>query len=226
MKISLDYQVEKIYHNSAFSMALYIGYLSSRMMDFYDLAWKNEVFSIQEYNGSLDATLSFPRNWDGLLAVVRDNCLCSEQLETYQRKAQYVFDEVDQTLIGEGRISNVLSYMKIVYTPQDTPVPAVTTACWSERGTVYSCEDRAAFIQNGGELIDFLASSEYSDIESYFIEEYEIEDNQIAFATLLFDAKIGKKKITHEELSHFLEQCRNPQMVYAAITNYGVCGSQ
>ena len=144
MKNKLDLKnFEHIYDSCLLTMSCYITSLSKAETDFYDFAWKDDIFYFQSFDGS-DGAIYFDVKNKQIIGVFRKNT--SSRISMYPKfEIASFFEEVPCDIYEKAR-NHLFRCMNLEFVepkrlfskPKTITVPVITTALWSEKENIYS----------------------------------------------------------------------------------------
>jgi len=182
MKHKLEYPAKRLTSGCLYSSVAHAVANLKFPFFSYDQSWNGENYSFQ-FDRSR-GTVTFDKENDLIVAAFRDDT-SSRLLDYPEYKAAWLFSEADERVrkIAE---SETLEYL--YYAFGKVSMPAATTAMWSEGDAMYSPDDDAAFIVNGGEFIGIICAPP-EELAEHWIEQYEFTEDELAAVDYLYKSK-------------------------------------
>lgn len=217
MKNKLKFSYDQVYKSCIYAMCAHISSIPRLSLVSSELSWDGINFSFRQSIES-EGTVSFDTKNKIIVGAFR-NCEV-ERFRAYPDKEAIEYFSEANDAVRELVNNEALQYCLIGFKKTDTKKglfglrkvelelnkPVITTAFWSEGDNIYSADEGALFILNGGAYIANICVPKTKLIE-YLKDNYELTREELDFTEKLYELKMNNKsEIKRDTFSGFIDE--------------------
>jgi hypothetical protein len=211
-------------------MCVHIAAITRLPFISHECSWDEISYSFQDYDGT-NGTISFDVQNNVIVGVFIKRS--SRRIAEYPDMIALDFFKDANKNVRELARKEALQYMLLNFEQKrgnffsvkrpDILVPVVTTVCWNEGDHIYSPDNEADFLENGGEYINQICKPRDKLLE-YLIDDYELTDGELKFAEQLFSSKRkGISEIKKELYSSIVDtKAEGYEEFILVLSNFGI----